>query len=121
MSKNKVSDNGRTSLENLRKQYSKVIIKHSKNTDGSGKTTVLLIEGTNIFVGVAKFSNRGDSFSRVQGRLIAQGRAELAAQVFKGQVSERVNASKQREKLSYTVNTSLEQVQTVVDSYLNVE
>jgi hypothetical protein len=53
--------------------------------------------------------------------LIAQGRAELAAQVFKGQVSERVNASKQREKLSYTVNTSLDQVQTIVDSYLNVE
>jgi hypothetical protein len=118
--KTKPSDNGRSSLEILKKSFDRVIIKHSKSQDGSGRTTVLLVNGTTIHVGVAKFSNRGDSFSRSHGRLIAQGRAELAAEIFKGKLDNRVSADKQREVLSYTLNVETE-VQSTIDQFLNVE
>ena len=118
--KTKPSDNGRSSLEVLKKSFDRVIIKHSKNEDGSGKTTVLLVNGNTIHVGVAKFSNRGDSFSRSHGRLIAQGRAELAAEIFNGKKVNRINSFKQREVLSYTLNVETE-VQSTIDQFLNVE
>lgn len=113
------SDNGRSTLNDLKSSYDKVVIKHDKNVDGSGRTTVLLVKENNIYVGVAKFSNRGDSYSRVHGRLIAQGRAELAAEIASGKSSERVNASKQREKLSYKIETpNVEKREAILESYI---
>jgi hypothetical protein len=114
--KTRPTDNGRSSLNELKGSYDKVVIKHDKNTDGSGRTTVLLVKGTTVFVGVAKFSNRGDSYSRTHGRLIAQGRAELAAEVASGKTTERVNASKQREKLSYKIESL--NVERTLEAYI---
>lgn len=117
--KTRPTDNGRHSFTDLKSLYDKVFIKHQKNEDGSGRTTVLLVKGNNIYVGVSKFSNRGDSYSRTHGRLIAQGRAELAHAVSVGSVSERLTASKQREKLSYSIKEA--NVEQVLESYLSAK
>lgn len=118
----KPTDNGRSSLEQLKKEYTRVIIKHDKSEDGSARTTVLLLDGNVLHVGVAKFSNRGDVFSRSHGRLIAQGRAELAAEVSRGKSSTRVSSAKQREALSYTIDgLEAEEVQEFIDRFLKVE
>lgn len=115
------TNNGRSSLEELKKKYDKVLVVHrqAELSSPTGRTTVLLVSGDNVFVGVAKFSNRGDTYSRPHGRIIAQGRAELAASVFFGDSQERISNAKRREELSYVISATPENsVQNIIDLYL---
>ena len=115
------TSNGRSTLEELKKKYDKVLVVHKQSEPSSptGRTTVLLVSGDNVFVGVAKFSNRGDTFSRPHGRIIAQGRAELAASVFNGDSQERESNTKRREELSYVISATTENsIQNIIDLYL---
>lgn len=111
--------NGRGTYEQLRQQYDKVYIRHQKIEDGSARTLCLLVQENMVFVGVAKFSNRTFSFSKKKGRAIAQGRAELANDVFSGKTLPRVSKQKRREELSFTVKATTDNtVQDIIDSFL---
>ena len=100
--------NGRKSYEQLQEQYEKFIIRHNLNEDGTARTTCLLVREGNVFVGVAKFSNRTFHYNKKKGRAIAQGRAEHAAAVFAGTTAKRVSQEKRREELSYIILSSEE-------------
>lgn len=98
--------NGRATYAELREKYEKVCIRHHLNKDGTARTICLLIKEGNVYVGIAKFSNRTFNFSKKKGRAMAQGRAEHAHAVASGKVDRRESQEKRREKLSYTVTSS---------------
>lgn len=111
--------NGRRTYEQLRQEYERVYIRHQQNKDGTAKTSCLLVLENVVFIGVAKFSNRALSFSRKKGRVIAQGRAELAFDVFFGKTPPRASKEKRREELSFTIKaTTNNTVQDIIDSFL---
>lgn len=99
-------NNGRSTYEQLTGQFSKVRIVHHRNEDGTGRTTCLLATENEVHVGVAKFSNRTFNFSKKKGRVMAQGRAELAVQIYRGESNTRESQKTRREQLSYTIKAT---------------
>lgn len=66
-------------IENLKKQFDKVVIKHYKNTHKyNGKTVAVLWKGTERYVGISE-CGKDDQFSRKKGRMIALSRAVFAS------------------------------------------
>ena len=111
-------DNGRNTYEQLKSQFDRTLIRHDRSDDGTARTTCLLVSGNNVYVGIAKFSNRTFNFSKKKGRAIAQGRAEHAFNVFTGETSRRTSQETRREQLSYTVSTNdSTELQSVIDSF----
>jgi hypothetical protein len=117
----KVTKNGRHSYEELFDLYDKVYIRHNYNKeDGTARTTCLLVNENVVHVGVAKFSNRTFNFSKTKGRNMAQGRAEIAASVFNGEIEVRESKEKRREELSYSVIASQElSVEEIVARFIH--
>ena len=114
----KVTSNGRSTYDELRTAYDKVYVRHQKNEDGTVKTVCVLVEGNNLHVGVSKFSNRTYSYNKKKGRLIAQGRAELAAAVSAG--TETSRTTPRRETLSFTVTCEgTENLETAIGSFIS--
>jgi hypothetical protein len=114
--------NGRATYTELKEQYEKVIIRHDIHDEGTARTTCFLVKGGNIFVGIAKFSNRTFNFSRKKGRAIAQGRAEHAVNVFLGKATKRVSQEKRREELSYIIfSTEDNTVEDILSNFLDNE
>ena len=112
-------ENGRSSYEELKRKYERVLIKHVREEDGTARSICLLVSGGKVHVGLAKFSDRGDSFQRSKGRIIAQGRAELAASVDAGETIPRVSLQKRREELSFTITASEHiTVQEVINNFI---
>lgn len=96
--------NGRSSYEELKKNYDKVIVRHHKDEDGTARTTCFLVSENTVHVGVAKFSNRTFNFSKKKGHAIARGRAEFAALVHSNKVNKRTTP--RREELSFSVTAT---------------
>ena len=71
------------SLENLKKNFDRVIITHQKEGNNKG-TKVVLVKGLKLFIGESKV-HENDSFNRKLGRVIASGRAEFAFKVENGE------------------------------------
>jgi len=113
--------NGRASYEELKQKYDKVLLRHNHNEDGTVRTTCLLVKDLAVFVGVSKFSNRTFNFSKKKGRAIAQGRAELAASLFNGEITEpRKMKAKRREELSYIIVASENNtVEDIIGNFLH--
>ena len=111
--------NGRSTYEELKAKYKRVYIRHVHQDSGTTKTICLLVNDGEVHVGLSKFSNRGATFHKRKGRIIAQGRAELAASVSTGETHARVGTQKRREELSFTVNASeLSSVEEIIKNLL---
>ena len=90
----------------LKKSFEKVLVKHEYQPGGTVRTTALLVQDGIVHVGVSKFSNRGNVFSKSKGSQAALGRAELAANIMHGVESQRKSKEKRREELSYSLFSS---------------
>jgi hypothetical protein len=99
----KVTNNGRSSVQDLKKKYKSVFLNYKKYEDGTVRTTAFLVSENAVHVGVSKFSNRGDQFNKSRGRYMALGRAEYAANVFEGSESQRGSHTTRREELCFTI------------------
>lgn len=116
----KIKHNGRSTYQELKDKFDKVVLKYTDNEDGTTRTTAVLVEeeSNTVHVGVAKHSNRTFNFSKTKGRNMALGRAELAANVYHGVEGYREDtAKKRREDLSYSVDAdSDEDVSDIINS-----
>ena len=119
MSKLIVTKNGRKDYKQLKESFEKVLVKHEYGKGGKIRTVALLIQDGIVHVGVSKFSNRGNVFSKSRGSLTALGRAELAANIMNGDEVARKSKEKRREELSYSLFSSKEKsVDNIVTSLL---
>ena len=84
-------------LEDLKKQFDRVVLFHSTKT--IKRTIAILVKGNVAFVGVSKCADE-DMFSRRRGRQIALGRALFAYEVSLGKEQERT-ITKRSEVLSF--------------------
>jgi hypothetical protein len=82
------------------------------------KSLCLILDNNALHVGVAKFSDKKNNFHRSKGRVIAQGRAELAADVHSGRALARTKL-KRREELSFSITiTEANPFESVIESLL---
>ena len=118
----KITSNGRRSYAELKKSFEKVFVKYDKNTDGTVRTTGLLVRDGVVHVGVSLFSNRTYQFSKSKGRNMALGRAEHAANVFHGVETTRESKDRRREELSYSIiSTEEKPVDTIIAEFLSTQ
>jgi len=125
----KVVDNGRMSLTELNEIFDKVIIRyfHEEITDKQGnkkdvvKTMVALVNGTNVHIGVSKWSNRGFLYSKTKGRAMAMGRAEIAFNNFQSIESPREAHYSGIDPLAYSTTVLEPTTKNIIQSFLAVE
>jgi hypothetical protein len=119
MSKQVVLKNGRKDYSELKKSFEKVLVQHEYQKGGTVRTTALLVQDGIVHVGVSKFSNRGNVFSKSKGSQAALGRAELAANIMHGVETPRKSKEKRREELSYSLFSSNEKsVDSIIASFI---
>lgn len=119
MSKQVITKNGRKDYKQLKDTFEKVLVKHEYQVGGTVRTTALLVQDGIVHVGISKFSNRGNTFSKSRGSQTALGRAELAANVVHGVELARKSKEKRREELSYSIiSTEENTVDNILVSFL---
>lgn len=116
----KVTNNGRSTYNQLKNSFERVFVTYQRNDDGTAKTTALLVQDGIVHVGVSKHSNRTYQFSKSKGRNMALGRAELAYNVFNETERPRNSKANRREELSYSIVSNENQtVDDILSLYIN--
>lgn len=87
-------------LKQARNEFDRVLVTHIRTETGA-KTTVILVEGLNMYVGVSKCAPN-DNFNRKLGVTIALGRATFEQRLRAGETTARKSHATRTESLSYT-------------------